>query len=626
MLKFVFCVFVCFSAWCVESEDACVPVPTLVVDPSDSCSQEDLAAPSWDLTRFYASPEDAQNDSWYDVTKTLFSLCCRADQVKADTPPEKVLAVLIEFRRACAKISCLMQYAFLSDTQGTLCEVSDELAEFLTSGRDCWYCLKRQFRASVARWDEEVVRAALRVPGCEGDGVFLMLLRQEKEHMLSAEAEYDWLMREGFSGVVLGESEALKALEGLRIECAGKTVSVFGAEVLAESANERERTEAVEGVIAAFAKIETRCLTCFNTIVKANVRFCQTRHYESPDAQRHLLNDLNAEWVDELRRSVQSSYGKTSHALAEIRAQVLGEKGVLSYRDVFAPLVPRKNTTWREGYDLICGAYEELDPSLGAYARALLDQGRLRLTVDDFELCDSCTCTPEGPYVANRYYGGVDGFVSLAHECGHAVHDLSSDWLPEAFGNAIEGNMFFCEVAALFSERLCVDYAMRHFPKQEGGAFFVGGVERFVLSVQGSISEDNFEKSMYALGASRDLCLQDVHDAWIKACRALYGDVVEFTDDVGVMWLSYTQLFSKPFYAYSYAMAGLFARVLFEQKDQPEFAEKYKTFLKKRYELRFSDVRKLFGITDDPVEFFRDALALVAQDIEAVRCIVRNIN
>ena len=613
--------FLCLSAWCVDSDDAggardCVD--PLLEERVASC-RASIDAPVWDLQRLPAMIETAQRNSWGEISYDLFLLCLSADVVNKDTPCDMLVSCLRDFRSICVKVDCIVQHFCLCCNSGLRQEASDDPKKLLVKSA-VWTCLKRKFQASVALWKEESVREALRTLDGDRDGVLLKALRKEQGHTLSPEEEFAWLIAEIVESSQ-GKSLALSKLGSMRIVCGRQTVSAAGAKVLVESYDERKRKEAVDGVLAAFEANEPHLLACFNVVVKSHAQFYQARKYDSPDAQRHLLNGLDAVWADELRRSVLRSYHQTSHALMEVRSVVLG-KSKLDIHDALAPIMPQRATTWREGYEFVCGAYEALDASFGYYARSLLSQGRLRLTPDDFELGASCKCTPDGPYIQSGYYGNLESFLKLAHECGHAVHMLFSGWLPGGFGSAVEGDLFFAEIAALFSEALCVDYAARQLTKLEGDAFFVGGVASLVASVQGSISQDRFEKNMHVLGVSGDLLPKDVHDAWLETCRDLFGDTVDVPDAVGVLWPAYTQLFSKPFYAYSHAMACLFSRVLFEKKDQPGFVDKYKTFLHKSHVMSFCDVRRLFDVTDDPVEFFKGALALVVKDVDAVRRIV----
>lgn len=577
-------------------------------------TQHDL--PLWDLKDLYETPEKALKDSWDKSMHTMQALCQRVCTMRKDTPYETLSALLKEFDGVCTKVDAARAYAFLYFAQDMTREGAGAFFQNMSERLASVDALSTKVRAHIALFDECYLQGALQVKELGVYNTWFGRLLNAQNHVMSPAEEAQWVER----SVVAGDAWrrlAQETLGKMEISCGNETVNLSGALNFLRDGDADVRKRALGGVMSALQNAAPVLTTSFNTIAKDTAIFSQWRKYKGVDSSMHLVNEVADTWVDALRQAVVQSYSRTSHVVMETRAKILGKK-TLEAHDISAPFTSNeKNIPWRDSLDLVIGAYDEFDPSMGALLRRMLEEGRLDMAVRKGKEGGAfCYTTPKGPYVLTNYYGRVRDFLTLAHELGHALHGLLSYDLPSVTRST---SLILAEVASLFSEKLCMDYAMRNISVEERKEFLLHYMHDQIFCIQGSISYDQFEKNMHIKRATTELTEDVLCDAWLSARGQFFGNIVQLPKEYGVLWSGIPHFFHTPFYVYSYAFSGLIMHALYKQKSQQNFVEKYKTFLQKGGTMTFHGLRKMFGLTDNPAEFFKDALTSLYDDVEAMK-------
>ena len=582
-------------------------------------NERQLGLPIWDLTRFYTTPEKALKDSWEESARVMQTLCQKASSLTQETSYETLQKLLEDFNSVCNKVDVARAYAFLYFSQDMTREGAGAFFQNMSEILSSVDALSTKMRAWLALCDAQYLKGALQVQNLQVYHTWFGRLLNAQKHTLSPTEEAQWVER----SVVAGDSWrrlAQETLGKMEVSCGDTAVSLNSAMNALRDSNAHTRQQAFDGVITALKGAGPVLATAFNTIAKDTAIFSQWRHYRDVDSSMHLVNEVTDVWVDELRNAVVNSYSRTSHVLMETRAAIMGEKKI-NAPDINAPFFTNeKDVAWRDSLEWIVSAYDEFDVSMGTLLRKMLDEGRLDMAIRKGKEGGAfCYTTANGPYVLTNYHGRVRDFLTLAHELGHAIHGFLSQDLP---GVTRSTSLILAEVASLFSEKLCMNYAMKQVSDKEKREFLVHYVSDQILCIQGSISYDQFEKKMHIKRASTELTEDVLRCAWLDARGQFFGDSVKLPEEYGVLWSGIPHFFHTPFYVYSYAFSGLIMHSLYKQKEHPNFVERYKTFLQKGGTMTFHDLRLLFELTDNPAEFFKEALTSLYDDVEAMKCAV----
>ena len=615
-------VFFCLHSWCADSEGASfLRVAKVGCMHPKALRDESIDLPTWDLRRLYTTPAEACQDSWGERKDALERLCQCAVEITKETPYKVLREMLDEVSFIREKVSYGQGYLVFYCMRG-VCEEEEarclELSEKLKGILPFFV----KFWSSVARCDVGYLRTALCAPELREYRVWLRAVLTARKHTLDPEEEYRRFLTKSVIDRTVGGHAALQRLSHMRFVFEGKCASIPDIKCLLYNNDEHVRCRAMGLLLSVFWQEDANFLSLFNSVVRVQSDSAYARHYEDVDSAMHLSNDLDEEWVTELRSSVLCSFEKTSHVLTKMLCDVLGKKS-LEAHDMCAPLLPARLMPWREAFGFVCEAYRAIDASIPDLLRVMVQEGRLNLSIEHAGSCSFCWMTGKGgAYVFSRYFEFVHDFVGLAHECGHAAQDALSQSLPTLITHSTCRRLVLTETAACFSARLCVEYAMHQLPQEAADALFVGYVSYQVHAVQGYIASDIFEKTMHVLAAGGGVTLQEMRRAWLSLRGKFFGELMELPELYGSTWASAAYLFCEPFSIYSYALAGLVARTLHAQKDQPDFSGKYKIFLAQGGAMSFGSMRELFGLSGNPAKFFKDALDLIIEDVEAARRIV----
>ena len=575
--------------------------------------------PVWDLTRMYAAPERALADDWGHYAQEARGLCARAAECVRSKSLEDIKGILEDCDAIARKVDVARAYSYLYFSQDMLRENAGAFFQNMSEKLSDIDSVFVQIYTLFARSDASYLESLLDNADLSVYSQWVKRLLKAQPHTLEPMVEAQWVER----SVVAGDAWrrlAQETLGKMEVVVGESATSLSGAMHKLRDADRKVREKALQGTIAALLKAESTLTFSFNTIAKEGTISSKWRGYKDVDSAMHQTNDTESEWVDALRTAIVQSYPKTSNELMNFRAAVL-KVDTLEACDIHAPLLQEgDDLSWEESLQWIVGAYDELDPELGHYVRRMIDEWRLDMALRKGKEGGAfCYGTPEGPYVLTNYRCGVRDFLTLAHELGHAVHHFLSKDLPVA---TFRTSLILAEVASLFSEKLCIDYVLKHVTPEKKKLFMVHYVTDHILCVQGSINYDQFEKSMHVMRAETELTPDVLTKEWLKVRQQFFGERVSLPQEYGTLWSAIPHFFHTPFYVYSYAFSGLIMRALYSKKQESDFAEKYKMFLKEGGKMTFASLRTLFDLEETPQTFFKSSLVSLYDDVALLRRII----
>ena len=214
--------------------------------------------------------------------------------------------------------------------------------------------------------------------------------------------------------------------------------------------------------------------------------------------------------------------------------------------------------------------------------------------------------------VMMNYDGSFMSVSTLAHELGHAYHNLNlAHRTPMQRGTPST----LAETASIFCETLAFDAALEKASKEERIALLDTVLDRNLAVVVDIHSRFLFEQSVFAKRAERDLTVAEFNELMLDAQRATYGDAVAPLHPY--MWAVKGHYYGPTFYNYPYTFGllfglGLYARYL---KAPDAFRADYDDFLSSTGLADAVTLAKRFGIDIHSIDFWRSSLDVIRGQI-----------
>src|SRR5262249_24235604 len=125
-----------------------------------------------------------------------------------------------------------------------------------------------------------------------------------------------------------------------------------------------------------------------------------------------------------------------------------------------------------------------------------------------------------------NFDGSFDGVCVLAHELGHAYHNLDLEPMTPL---QRELPSTLAETASIFCETLTLDAALSRSQGGERLAQLEASLQRYLLIVVDIHSRFLFEKAFFEQRARRELTPREFDDLMLDAQRQTYGDGLDGT-------------------------------------------------------------------------------------------------
>ena len=230
-------------------------------------------------------------------------------------------------------------------------------------------------------------------------------------------------------------------------------------------------------------------------------------------------------------------------------------------------------------------------------------------------------CAEAFPIRASRiltnFAGSFDDVVTLAHELGHAFHNLNLyDNRPLNRDYSIP----VAETASTFNEVLVMNDAIRSAadPVKRRALIHeqLSGDLQIICDIY---SRYRFETMVFENRDESFMFPPELCDMMVAAQKEGYGDGLDWAEPNSYMWLCKSHYYSGlSFYNWPYAFGGMLARGFYAcyEKEGAAFVPRYKSFLKATAVMTAEDAGKVAGIDLTDVDFWRSGLEGLAKEVE----------
>ena len=399
----------------------------------------------------------------------------------------------------------------------------------------------------------------------------------------------------------------------------GETTNLSTIRNLAHNADPAVRKAAYEAELQCYDRIKDAVAFALNSIKLETINDCQLRGYESP-LERVLKNSyMQRETLDAMFSAIDEYLPKFWQYL-KVKAKVLGHENGLPWYDMFAPMgASSTKFTAESARDFLVELFRGFNPEEADMIAEAFDNAWIDFYPRDGKsggaFCAGIESLGESRILTN-FCGTFSDVVTLAHELGHAYHNLCiRDHQPLNR----DYSMPVAETASTFNECVVMAAAIeRAADKAEKLALIENQLQDATQIICDIYSRYRFESRVFENREAQFMDADALSDMMLQAQKECYGDGLDHNVLHQYMWVNKSHYYGPSFYNFPYAFGGLFARGLYAQYEAEgeSFVPKYKKLLYTTTVATAEDTAKVADIDLTDKTFWRNALQTIADQID----------
>ncbi len=393
-----------------------------------------------------------------------------------------------------------------------------------------------------------------------------------------------------------------------------KTLPLSSIRALASDSDRSVRQAAFEAEIGAWKSVEVPIAACMNGVKGYQGVIRRHRNWHDDVAPTLVSNSISEPILEAMQQACVESFPDFLRYTAA-KARALGLER-LAWFDITAPVGSESRVwEWPEAVEFILTNFGQYSDRLRAFARRAFDErwvdAEPRVGKEGGAYCTGLL--PGVSRVFMNYDGSFTSVSTLAHELGHAYHNLN---LAQRTPIQRMTPSTLAETASIFCETLSFDAALQGASSDERLALLNTSLDRDLQTVVDIHSRFLFEKAVFERRRERDLTVAEFNALMTDAQRQTYGPDLDPLHPY--MWAVKGHYYGPTFYNYPYTFGllfgiGLYARYL----DDPDgFRRRYDDFLSSTGMDDSVTLGKRFGADVTDIGFWHAGLDVVRGRIE----------
>lgn len=404
-------------------------------------------------------------------------------------------------------------------------------------------------------------------------------------------------------------------------EYKGEVVTLSEIRGKAYDSDAEVRKSAYEAELKMYDAIKEPIAFSLNHIKKEVLTTSQLRGFESPLAHTLEASRMSRETLDALLEAIRE-YLPNFRKYLRHKAALLGHENGLPFYDLFAPIGNSSRTfTVEESKDYLIENFKTFSADLAEMTEEFFDKHYIDFYPRKGKVGGAfCANLPmiKQSRVLTNFTGSLSDVVTLAHELGHAYHGLH---IENHRPLNQDYSMPVAETASTFNENIIMNTAIKEANDEEKIALIESQLQDTTQIIVDIYSRYLFETAVFENREQSFMFSKDLEEIMLSAQKEAYGDGLDQAYLHPYMWACKPHYYSTglSFYNFPYAFGGLFSKGLYAiYQEQPEgFVEKYQELLRATTVSSVEDTAKVLGVDVSTPEFWKKALAEVADSIEA---------
>ncbi|MDW8106381.1 MAG: M3 family oligoendopeptidase [Armatimonadota bacterium] len=392
---------------------------------------------------------------------------------------------------------------------------------------------------------------------------------------------------------------------------------------LAYDPDREVRRAAYEAELRAWEQHALPIASALNAIKGETNLLMRKRGWESPLHASLFRNAIDEATLNAMLEAAHESFPIFRRYL-HAKARLLGAERCAWY-DLFAP-VGKEPRQWEyhEAKQFIIEQFATYSQKLSDLARRAFEENWIDAPPQPGKR-DGAFCMRlrrDESRILTNYKPAFGGMSTLAHELGHAYHNLC---LAERTYLQRQTPMTLAETASIFCETIIRQAALRDADPDEQLAILEASLQGACQVVVDITSRFIFEKTVFERRNERELSAQELCTIMREAQLQTYGDGLDPNALHPYMWAAKPHYYGSTFYNYPYMFGllfglGLYARYL----DDPEgFRARYDDLLSRTGMADAPTLAAEFGFDLRTPAFWRGALDTIRQDVERFESLVQ---
>ena len=577
-------------------------------------TQEEIA---WDLSEMFKNTDDPKID------ETIQDLEKRSDEIiknykgrinVSDFTFSDLLALIQIQEQFSADLAELNQFARLSFagnmTKPEFRALQNRAEEFSTKIRKKLAFLELEISKYVYEHED-----ILKEPILENYRNELKRMRRAHPHKLT-EIEEQIILEKDQHGVVAWQQLQAKWLNtrefDVEVEGELRKLSYGEANGLLGHPDRTTRTSANKSIYGLLGKDQEIFSSAMASICGDWVKVAERRKYDSPMHHSLIANDVDQQTIDNLMVAIEEHVELYRRYLT-LKAKLLNLPK-LGCEDVVAPLpdVPDIKYSWEQTQELILEAYGRFDESFYSTAKDMFGRNHIDSS-PRFGKRNGAFCSTwykgKTSFILQTFTGALSNVFTLAHELGHAVHGYLVT-RNQPFTNT-RYPMVIAEVASIFGELLLTDLLLEKAEtKEEKKAILCRVLDGAGMATFQVSARVWFEQGMYdTIKAGKMLDGKTISKLWTTARDRIYGDAVEWFEEMDWEWTMKPHYYRSNFrfYNYPYVFAQMFVYAMYQKylEEGESFIPKLKEILKSGSSKSPKEFGEIMGLDITKPDFWK---------------------
>lgn len=410
----------------------------------------------------------------------------------------------------------------------------------------------------------------------------------------------------------------------IELEGEGKVLPMTEIRNLAYNPDREVRELAYKAELEAWEKAAVPIAASINSIKGVVNALNNRRGWDSALDTSLFSSNIDRKTLDVMMEAARETFPDFRRYL-KAKARVIGTSN-LAWYDIFAP-VGGNGQSWEygEAKEFIVEHFGSYSPALSGLAQRAFDEDWIDAEPRDGKRSGAFCMGLRGDEsrILANYVPSYDGMSTLAHELGHAYHNVH---LAKRMFLQRSTPMTLAETASIFCETIIKDAALGASGPEEQFMILEGSLQDSCQVVVDITSRFIFEQGVFDKRRDRELSIDELNDLMLSAQKETYADGLDNEKLHPYMWAVKPHYYSTglSFYNYPYMFGKLFGLGLYAQyKDDPEgFKAGYDELLSSTGMAGAAELAEGFGIDIRVPDFWRASLEVIKADIAKFEALV----
>ena len=351
----------------------------------------------------------------------------------------------------------------------------------------------------------------------------------------------------------------------------------------------------------------------FNNILKSYSIESKMRGYTSAIQVRNTGNDLSDKAIQVLHDVTTESNTMVQRYYC-LKRKILGLHE-LTLADIYAPMPSAdKEYSYDEAKDIVLSSFKQFDEDFYLKAKLMFDENRIHAPVMPRKrggaFCSGSTPRVK-PYVMLNFMGKARDVATMAHELGHAIHDMYCSKQTLTNYHPI---LPLAETASVFSEMIVTDNLLKHetssLVKQ---SILTDKLEDLFATSHRQNMFSRFEMRTHETIAQSIMSSQELCDVYEEELISVFGDSVTILPEYRWEWSTIPHIYEWPFYVYAYNFGNLLVMSLYQSYRDigSDFVPKFKDLLSSGSVDSPKKLVSNLGADIEDINFWKQSLTLI---------------